>query len=220
MVLEPSEIKAFYDSFGKKQDNQGYYEDAAIEDLVANSDLAESKDIFEFGCGTGRLAHLLMEEHLSSAAKYLGCDLSNTMTDLAKERLQIFGDRAQVVQSDSKLKFPLPDNSVDRVLSTYVLDLLSEADIKEFLLESHRVLKDEGKLSLASLTRGTTFLSRTVSNIWTTVFKLRGSLVGGCRPIQLDRFFNLDYWQIEHRRVIISFGVPSEVIIARAIYPS
>lgn len=217
MVLTPSEARAFYDSFGKKQDAQSFYEDRALDDLVAHSSLAEAGKVFEFGCGTGRFAARLLAEDLPVSATYTGCDLSRTMVDLATERLAKYAGRARVLQSCGMTHLPLPDHSVDRVISTYVLDLLSEADIKEFLREAHRVLRVGGKLCLVSLTTGATLLSRMVSSIWMSVFRLRASLVGGCRPIRLEKALDSSGWELEYRKVIVVVGVASEVLVARAI---
>jgi ubiquinone/menaquinone biosynthesis C-methylase UbiE len=216
MVLKTSEAKAFYDRFGKKQDAQRFYEDPATDGLIAHARLGEAGKIFEFGCGTGHLATRILARHLPASAGYLGYDLSSTMVGISTQRLEIYGGRAQVVQSDGTVHFPIPDHSVDRVISTYVLDLLSETDIEEFFLEAHRVLVVGGKLCLASLTEGTTFLSRIVTYAWTAIFRLRASLVGGCRPIHLEKYLNPGRWVLEHRNVVIAFGVPSEVLVARA----
>jgi ubiquinone/menaquinone biosynthesis C-methylase UbiE len=214
--LKPSEVQSFYDRFGKKQDAQSFYEDPAVEDLLANARFAEAENVFEFGCGTGRLAARLLAGHLPASATYLGYDLSRTMVALARARLATYGGRARVLQSDGAMHFPLPDNSVDRVISTYVFDLLSGKDIGDFLREAYRVLDVRGKLCLVSLTKGTTFLSRVVSNVWGAIFRLRASLVGGCRPIRLEEHINSGYWELEYRKVVIAFGVPSEVLIAQA----
>jgi len=216
--MKLSEIQAFYDSFGKKQDTQSFYEDSALDELIAHAHFAEAEKVFEFGCGTGRFADRLLAEHLSSSATYLGCDLSSTMVGLAKEQLAKYAERAQVLQSDDKMIFSLPDNSVDRVVSTYVLDLLSEMDIEAFLREAHRVLNNEGKLCLVSLTKGTTFLSRAVSAVWDGIFRLRPALVGGCRPISLTRHIDPTHWELEYQNVVIAFGVPSEVLIVHPIH--
>jgi ubiquinone/menaquinone biosynthesis C-methylase UbiE len=47
--------------------------------------------------------------------------------------------------------FPIPDSSVDRVISTYVLDLLADTDIRAFLREAHRAQTVGGNLCLVSL---------------------------------------------------------------------
>jgi ubiquinone/menaquinone biosynthesis C-methylase UbiE len=215
LVLKPSEAQAFYDRFGKKQDAQSFYEDAALDDLIAHARFPEAGRVFEFGCGTGRFADRLLAEYLPYSASYLGCDLSSTMVGLTTERMAPYPERARVIQSDGTMNFPLPDNSVDRVVSTYVLDLLAETDIEEFLREAHRVLRVEGRLCLVSLTRGTTLLSQFVSATWNSVFLLRASLVGGCRPIRLDQYLDPMQWELEYRNVIVAFGVPSEVLVAR-----
>lgn len=220
MILKPAEVQSFYDQFGKKQDAQSFYEDPALEDIITHARFAEAEKIFEFGCGTGRFADRLLTEHLPVLATYLGCDLSQTMVGLAAGRLAKYAKRARVFQSDGTVHFPLPDNSVDRVISTYVLDLLSETDIKEFFCEAYRVLNVGGMLCLVSLTEGRTFLSQTVSAVWASIFRLRASLVGGCRPIRLEQYINQDYWELEYRNVVIAFGVPSEVLIVRAGYPA
>jgi hypothetical protein len=107
----------------------------------------------------------------------------------------------------------LPNHSVDRVVSTYVLDLLSEEDIRQAISEAHRVLISSGKLCLVSLTYGFMFPSRIVCALWSAIFRLRASIVGGCRPILLDSFFEQQSWTVGYRNVIIQFGVPSEVLI-------
>ena len=219
MVLTRSQARAFYDRFGRKQDAQAFYEDAALDDLIAHAAFEQAEKVFELGCGTGRLALRLLTKHLSPSATYIGIDLSQTMINIATQRISSYAERARVVQSDGSMHFPLPDNSVDRVISTYVLDLLSETDVREFFCEAYRVLNVGGTLCLVSLTEGATFLSRTVSALWTSIFRLRASLVGGCRPIRLEQYINQGHWELKYRNVAIAFGVPSEVLIVQVEYP-
>ncbi|MEJ2728573.1 MAG: hypothetical protein P8185_08685 [Deltaproteobacteria bacterium] len=47
MVLTRSQARIFYDRFGKKQDTQAFYEDAALDDLIAHAER-----VFEFGCSS------------------------------------------------------------------------------------------------------------------------------------------------------------------------
>ena len=214
MVLTREQAKAFYDRFGKKQDSQGFYEDSALDDLIAHGAFEQAGSVFELGCGTGRFASCLLSKHLSPSASYLGIDLSKTMIDIASQRISAYAERAKVVQSDGSMFFPLPDHSVDRVVSAYVLDLLSESDMRQAVSEASRVLKPDGKLCLVSLTHGVTLMSRIVCALWSQLFRLHAPLVGGCRPIRLDPLFDRDGWSINYRNVVTQFGVPSEVLIA------
>jgi len=214
MALTRSQARTFYDRFGKMQDTQAFYEDAALDDLIAHAAFEQVENVFELGCGTGRFAFRLLTKHLSLSALYLGIDLSQTMIDIAEQRISLYEERAKVAQSDGSMRFPIPDHSVDRVVSTYVLDLLSETDVRHAISEARRVLIPSGKLCLVSLTHGVTFASRIVCAIWSAVFRLHAPLVGGCRPIRLDSFFDQQSWSVDYRNVVTQFGVPSEVLIA------
>jgi len=214
MVLTRAQARTFYDRFGRKQDAQAFYEDAALDDLIAHGTFEQAERVFEFGCGTGRFASRLLTTHLSPSASYLGIDLSQTMITIAGQRISAYADRAKVLRSDGSVCFPLPDHSVDRVVSTYVLDLLSETDIQQAISEARRVLMPGGKLCVVSLTNGVTFVSRIVCALWSQLFRLHAPLVGGCRPLQLDPLFEQHGWSISYRNVVTQFGVPSEVIVA------
>ena len=212
-TLSPSEARTFYDKFGEKQDKQGFYENPALEDLIVHAGFQHAQKVFEFGCGTGKFAERLLQDHLPSSATYLGCDVSSTMINLATERLAPYAERAKVVRSNGSIRFPVSDQSVDHVISTYVLDLLSEEDILLVFGEAHRVLTAGGKLCLVSLAKGVTFPSKIVSFIWMTLFRIRASLVGGCRPIRLESHFDQELWQFEYENVFTPFQVPSQVLI-------
>ena len=212
-TLTPSEARTFYDKFGEKQDKQGFYENPALEDLITHADFQYARKVFEFGCGTGKFAERLLQEHLPSSARYLGCDVSSTMINLAIQRLAPYAEHVKVVRSNGSIRFPLSDNSVDHVISTYVLDLLSEEHILLVFAEAYRVLTAGGKLCLVSLTQGISFPSKIVSFIWMTLFRIRSSLVGGCRPIRLESYFDQGLWKLKYQNVVTPFEVPSEVFI-------
>lgn len=215
-MLSPASARAYYDRFGKKQDSQGFYEDPALDDMVEHAGFEDAGSVLEFGCGTGKFAGRLFEHRLSPSGRYLGCDISPVMVDLAGNRLKGYGERASVVLSDGGIRFPCDDHSVDRVVSTYVLDLLREDDIRRFFAEAQRALAPRGRVCLASLTRGATFPSRVVSSLWMAVFRLSPATVGGCRPVRLDRFVDDRVWRVLHRNVVTPFGVPSEVLVLAA----
>jgi ubiquinone/menaquinone biosynthesis C-methylase UbiE len=101
------------------------------------------------------------------------------MIDIAERRIAANARRARVIQSDGSLRFPIPDQSVDRVVSTYVLDLLSEADIRLAISEAHRVLTPDGRLCLASLTPGVTITSRLIGTLSSQLFRLHAAFWWG-----------------------------------------
>jgi ubiquinone/menaquinone biosynthesis C-methylase UbiE len=214
MILSRSETKQFYDRFGSKQDSQSFYEDRALDELIAHADFAHARKLFELGCGTGRFALRLLSSELPADTTYLGMDLSDTMVALALQRLAPYANRARIIHSDGEMQFPLNDQSVDRVIVTYVFDLLADADIEHAIREARRVLSPGGKLCLVSLSQGVNFASRVVCRVWSALFRARAALVGGCRPIRLLPFIESDIWTVEYHQVLTQFAVPSEVLIA------
>jgi len=216
MVLSANDLKKFYDRFGRKQDSQGFYEDPAIDELVAHASFETAETVFELGCGTGKFAERLLARHLPPSATYSCIDVSDAMVKLARDRVERYSDRVTVARSDGAIRFPLPDRSADRVVCAYVLDLLSDKDIRLAFSEAYRVLAPGGRFCTTCLTHGVTILSRGVSSFWSSLFRFRPAWVGGCRPISLLPFVDRQQWHIEHRSVLTPYGVPSEVMVLTA----
>jgi ubiquinone/menaquinone biosynthesis C-methylase UbiE len=212
-MLSHEEARDFYDRFGSKQDWQRFYEDPAVADLIEHLPLGSANSAIEFGCGTGRLAERMLARHMSMEATYLGLDVSSTMVKLAERRLLRFGSRAKVLLTTGETKLGLESSQFDLFLSVYVLDLLAENDIRALIVEAHRVLKPGGLLGLVSLTHGFTFVSKVLEKMWLSIYKVRPTLVGGCRPVTLEPFVR-DGWNLRHKERMVSFGVPSAVLVA------
>ena len=213
-LLTRSEARAVYDRIGRGQDTQAFYEDPALDALIAHADFGGAQSILEVGCGTGRLADRLLRTHCPPSARYVGVDLSPRMVAIARDRLASFGERATVVETDGSFGFDVPDGTLDRVVATYVLDLLSEVDIRSFLTEAHRLLRSSGRLCVAGLTWGDDLLAGLVSRGWAAVHALRPDWVGGCRPLRMREFITNEAWVVSHHEVVRAWGIPSEVLVA------
>jgi ubiquinone/menaquinone biosynthesis C-methylase UbiE len=216
-TLSHGEARRVYDLVGKKLDSQAFYEDRATDEIVRCGDFPNARSVFEFGCGTGRFAARLLREHLPESASYRAIDQSTTMVRVARSRLEPFGDRAEVVQTDGEPSFDPPPEPFDRFVSTFVFDLLSEQDIRAVLSQAHRDLRPSGLLCLASLSTGSTTLSRLTARLWSGVHRLRPSLVLGCRPIDLAPFLVESDWRIAHHIQLTPFGLPAEVFVAERL---
>jgi ubiquinone/menaquinone biosynthesis C-methylase UbiE len=213
-ILSVVEARAFYDRLGRGQDWQRSFDDPALADMIAHGGFESAQAVIEFGCGTGRIAERLLNDFLPSEARYLALDVSTTMIGLARARLERFGPRAEVRQTDGSPATGAPDASFDRFVSNYVLDLLSREAIAQVVDEAHRVLSPGGLLCLVSLTNGRSTFGRFFSRTWSRIHRMKPSLVGGCRPLELAGFIDPARWEVRHREVISSFGLTSEVLIA------
>lgn len=213
-VLSHRQARAFYDRLGSWLDTQRFYEDPAVATLVAHSRFEAAHAVFEFGCGTGRLAARLLAHVLPVEARYTGVDISATMVRLAVGQLRPWAGRVGVRHTEGSPRTGEPDASYDRFVSTYVLDLLGEGDIRQVVTEAHRLLIDQGLLCLATLTRGSGAVGRFVTTAWSCVHRLNPALVGGCRPVRVADYLAGGQWRIEHQQVVVAFGVSTEVTVA------
>lgn len=214
-TLTRDRVRRIYDRIGSLQDTQAFYEDPAVDDLIAAGSFESASAVFELGCGTGRLAERLLDGPLPAGATYRAVDLSPKMVALAGRRLARFGGRARVDLTEGDLPLPGADGAYDRFLSCFVLDLLPEAEIDAVLREARRMLRPGGLLCLAALSSGTGPVSRTVARIWAALHRLRPSWTAACRPIELAARLPDTNWRLTHHARVAPFGVPLEVTVAR-----
>ncbi len=212
------QAKLYYDRAGSKKKSADLYEDLAINDLIAHSSFNDASNVFELGCGRGQLAEMLLSSHLKPSAKYFGVDVSTTMIASTEKRLLPYKSMATLLKTDGNLKFDLPDGLFDRFITTFVLDLFSPEDITLVLREAHRLLTPKtGYLCLTNLTNAKGIRPRIVMSFWSVLFKISPKIVGGCRPLDLGDYIIPPDWQIEYSNVIISRGVPTQVLVAQRL---
>jgi len=82
----------------------------------------EAPRILDVGGGSGRIGELVLEQ---GASRYVDVDLSDTMLNLARERLGRFGDKAMLIQDDF-LAAAVP-GSFELVLALGYFDYIEDA---------------------------------------------------------------------------------------------
>ena len=215
VTLSSQQARQTYDRIGSLQDSQRFYEDRATALVLEHGNFSSAGSVFEFGFGTGRFALHLLEQHLPEAARYRGVDLSPEMFRLASSRLVAHSARVELLLSEGQAPVNEPTSSCDRFVSNYVFDLLSHTDIRAVLLEAHRILSPGGLLCLSGLADGSGTTSRLVPAVLRWIHTHWPTLVGGCRPIDLLPFLQESHWQLQYHSKVVSFGVPSQVIVAQ-----
>lgn len=211
----PQDARRFYDRFAEHQDSQSWYEDAAFERLIAWGAFDAARHVVEIGPGTGRFAARLFMDILPEDARYTAVEVSPRMAALTRERLARWSGRVRVdVDIEGRVRLPVGDGTADRVVATYVLDLLDRDDQARFFREAARVLRPGGLLCIANLARGHGVLSRAVSGLWSAIYRIDPRLVGGCRPIEAVAMLGSAF-TVEHHNVVRAWGLSSEVLVAR-----
>jgi SAM-dependent methyltransferase len=82
----------------------------------------EAPRVLDVGGGSGRIGELIIEQ---GASRYVDVDLSDSMLDLARERLEPFGDKVILIQGDF-LDTAIP-GSYDVILALGYFDYIENA---------------------------------------------------------------------------------------------
>lgn len=134
----------FWMSDGTK-DDAAMWESGARDYSILMSGITPSRDkvFLEIGCGVGRL----LRPAANDWGEVIGLDVSSEAVNKAKEFLKSYENVTCVVGSGVDLQ-PLPDSSIDFVVSFAAITSMPTAIIAQYLLEMRRVIKPSGTVKL------------------------------------------------------------------------
>lgn len=151
-------------------------EELGVSRAVERSLATWPSTVLEVGVGPGRgiarLAH--------PTRRTVGVDLSRQMLRLAAARLNGEHLNASLTRANV-LQLPFRSNSFDAVLSTFLLDLLSDPDIPVAVAELARVAAAGGRVVLGVME----LPNKLAERAWMTAYRTAPELVGRCRPVEL-----------------------------------
>lgn len=115
---------------------------------VAVSKIKEGDTVLDLGCGAG-FDCFLAARKVGAAGKVIGIDMTKEMIEKAKLNAQKLGTKnVEFVLSEIE-KMPIPDNSVDIIITNCVINLTP--DKSETFKEARRVLKEGGRIYLSDI---------------------------------------------------------------------
>lgn len=208
-TITTGQAQRFYNWLGAGHDLGERYERAAKARGLDLLELRPGQRVLNAGVGTGK-EQIVIQERLLPAGIAYGIDISQTMLALTAGRVAPPADRA-LCRGDIH-RLPYRAGTFDRVLSTYVIDLIPLAEIDLIIAEFYRVLRPGGRLVTVSLTAGTTLPSRLLMSAWQAFYRVSPLMLGGCRPVRLTYPFLKAGFGVVNREIVIQSGVPSEIV--------
>lgn len=126
--------KEGYDKYAKLYDKKLEFLNSFEKNMLMKmAGDVKGKKVLDIGCGTGRLARVLIEKN----ADYTGVDISEEMLKIAKKK----NTKGKFLEADIE-ELPFEDESFDVIICAFVI--VHVGDLKEAFREAYRVLKKGG----------------------------------------------------------------------------
>lgn len=216
----PTEKVRILEAFIKKDDIPKVYRSIApIYDLwgmltetkarkrfLELANIHDGEKVLEVAVGTGSTFVEILKKNPNGQNH--GIDLTDEMLRRAKKKAAKLGLKNYSLELGDAYHLTYPDGMFDLVINNYMFDILPESDFPIVLNEFKRVLRPGGRLVMANMTKALHWYE----SISEQVYRIRPSLLGGCRGIYLLPYLESAGFVDTQREYISQMTFPTEVI--------
>ena len=170
------------------------------------ANIHDGEKVLEVAVGTGSTFIEIMKKNPNGQNH--GIDLTDEMLSRAKKKAEKLGHKNYSLELGDAYNLSYPDGMFDIVMNNYMFDLLPERDFPLVLNEFKRVLRPGGRLIMANMTKALHWYN----SISELVYRIRPSLLGGCRGVYLLPYLESAGFIGTQREYISQMTFPTEVI--------
>jgi len=197
-----AKVAPFYDLWGRLTESR------AAQKVIQLADVQDGESILEVAVGTGAVfAEIVIR---NPGGQNEGIDLSPGMLKRADKRLRNLHGNNFHLQTGSVYRLPYADNSFDKLINNFMIDLLPEENFPKALSEMQRVLKPTDRIVISTMTFG----EKWHHHIWFWIAKHFPDLLTGCRPVSLQPYLLKSGFKHIRVETISQNTFPSEVLSA------
>lgn len=143
--------------------------------LIEQAKISENQKILDVGSGTGTLVLMIRKQHPRS--EVFGIDPDPQIIEIARGKAARAGLKINFSQGFAS-RLPYPDNSFDRVVSSFVIHHLKHDDKIRAFREAYRVLKPNGELHIADFGKPHHTLVRAISFVMQNFEEAKNNIQG------------------------------------------
>ena len=190
---------------------EGWWEEASVDRGLRMLNLREGERVLEIGPGPGE-ALLALARMAGRSGRVYGIDISANMLQLCRGRLERADllDRADLILGDGA-HLPFREGSFDALFMTFVLELFDTPEIPVVLSEVRRVLKDDGRICVVSLSKRAEY--GPLVDLYEWGHRALPSLLD-CRPIFVQESLQGADFKALDSAIFSAWGLPVEAVLA------
>lgn len=183
------------------------YTDLALQALDAQA----GEVLLEIGFGTGHGIQTLAQS-VGETGRVYGIDLSSKMLEVTRKRINEAGlsDRTALFCGDA-VELPYASQKFDAILISFTLELFDTPEIPLVLRQCRRVLRNDGRLSVVSLSKGN---NEPAVRIYERLHRIFPRFMD-CRPIYLRQAVEEAGFEVDDWKEFSMFSLPGESVLAR-----
>lgn len=178
-------------------------ESKAASRVIELANIKDGEEVIELACGTGLLFKEFVKRNPNG--KNVGIDLSPAMLSKATSLMKT-EDKSnyELIQGDV-LNLNIKDESFDKVINNFMIDLMPEDTFDKILSEFFRILKPDGLAVISVFSEG----QKKVNKLWSFIAKHFPKLLTDCRPVE-----------IKENLLKAGFTIETEIELSQNTFPS